>query len=216
MYEIRKTVYFFSGLGADERVFQFVDLSFCNPIFIKWNLPFENESIELYAFRLLEQIKEANPILVGVSFGGMIAVEVSKLIKTGKIILISSAKTKHEIPFYFKAAGKIHAHKIIPTSFLQNFVSINNFLFGVKTKEEKALLKTIIQETNPQFLKWAMEKIVHWQNEFIPNNILHIHGSKDKILLSKFVKADIMIENGTHFMIVQQSLEIGKIIEVNL
>jgi hypothetical protein len=47
-----KNIYFFSGLGADERVFQYVDLSFCNPIFIKWNLPFENESIENYAAKI--------------------------------------------------------------------------------------------------------------------------------------------------------------------
>ena len=211
-----KTVYFFSGLGADERVFQFLDLSFCKPVFIQWNLPLENESIEDYASRLLEQIKDEAPILIGVSFGGMMAVEVVKLITTEKVILISSAKSKHEIPFYFKAAGKIHAHKFIPTSLLQNFNRINNFLFGVKTEEEKVLLKSIIQETNPQFLEWAMDKIMHWQNECIPNKLVHIHGSNDKILPINFVKADIMIENGTHFMIVQHSLEIGKIMKASL
>jgi len=208
-----KNVYFFSGLGADERVFQFVDLSFCNPVFIKWNFPFENESIEDYASKLLEQIKNENPILVGVSFGGMMAVEVSKLIKTEKIILISSAKTKYEIPFYFKAAGKLNVHKIIPTSLLQNFNSINNFLFGVKIKEEKSLLKTIIHETNPQFLNWAINKIVNWQNEFVPRYIIHIHGTNDKILPIKFLDTDFKIKNGGHFMIVHNSLEIGEIIK---
>ena len=87
-----KNIYFFSGLGADERVFQYVDLSFCNPVFIKWNMPMKDECIENYALRLTEQIIEENPILVGVSFGGMIAVEVAKLIETEKVILISSAK----------------------------------------------------------------------------------------------------------------------------
>lgn len=211
-----KNIYFFSGLGADERVFQYVDLSFCYPIFIKWNLPFENESIEDYAARLLVQIKDEHPILVGVSFGGMMAVEVAKLIQTEKVILISSAKTKHEIPNYYQWIGKVNAHKLLPTSILQYFNSINNYLFGVQSKEEKLLLKEIIKDTNPVFLKWAIDKIIHWQNEFIPKNLIHIHGSNDKILPVKFTNYDILVENGGHFMIVQDSLKIGKLIKVNL
>lgn len=200
-----KTVYFFSGLGADERVFQYMDLSKCNPVFIKWNLPLQNESIENYAARLLVQIHEKNPILVGVSFGGMMAIEVAKLITIEKIIIISSAKTRFEIPFYYKLLGKVNVHKIIPTSFLQNFKSLNPFIFGVDTFKEKQLLNEIIQDTHPDFLKWAIDKIIHWQNKILPNNITHIHGTADKILPFSYVSADISIQNGGHFMIVNQS-----------
>jgi hypothetical protein len=31
-----KKVYFISGLGADKRAFSFLDLSFCEPVFINW------------------------------------------------------------------------------------------------------------------------------------------------------------------------------------
>jgi alpha/beta superfamily hydrolase len=94
--------------------------------------------------RLSEQIIEVNPILVGVSFGGMIAVEVAKLIETEKVILISSAKTKHEIPQYYQFAGAIkivnwkneiipentiHIHgnadKILPIRFVKPDYTIN-------------------------------------------------------------------------------------------
>ena len=210
-----KNIYFFSGLGADERVFQYVDLSFCNPIFIKWNLPFENESIENYALRLTEQIIEVNPILVGVSFGGMIAVEVAKLIETEKVILISSAKTKHEIPQYYQFAGAINAHKIIPTAFVQKLKTINYFLFGVSSTKEKELLNNIIQDTNPEFLNWAIDKIVNWKNEIIPENTIHIHGNADRILPIRFVKPDYAINKAGHFMIVQNAREIDVIISNN-
>ena len=207
-----KNVYFFSGLGADERVFQYLDLSFCNPVFIKWNLPHNNESIENYALRLTEQINEKNPILVGVSFGGMIAVEVAKIIKPKKIFLISSVKTIFEIPLYYRLAGKINVHKFIPAVFLQKVKSINNFLFDVSSIEEKELLDKIITETNPDFLKWAMDKIVNWKNEFIPDNLIHIHGTNDKILPYRFVKSDYNIQSAGHFMIVKQAKEISVII----
>ena len=203
-----KNIYFFSGLGADERVFQYVDLSFCNPIFIKWNLPFENESIENYALRLTEQIIEVNPILVGVSFGGMIAVEVAKLIETEKVILISSAKTKHEIPSYYQFAGAI-------TAFVQKLKTINYFLFGVSSTKEKELLNNIIQNTNPEFLNWAIDKIVNWKNEIIPENTIHIHGNADRILPIRFVKPDYTINKAGHFMIVQNAREIDVIISNN-
>lgn len=208
-----KNIFFFSGLGADERVFQYLDLSFCNPVFIKWNLPVKNESIENYALRLTEQIKDKNPILIGVSFGGMIAVEVSKLIKTEKVIIISSAKTKREIPMYYKFAGKIHVHKIIPTSLFQKFKSINQFLFGINTQPEKELLNNIISETNPDFLIWAIDKIVNWQNETIAENLIHIHGTKDKILPYKYVNPGYTIQNGEHLMIIKQVAEINKLIK---
>lgn len=199
-----RNVYFFSGLGADERIFQNLDLSFCNPIFIKWNLPFKNESIESYATRLLEQINDENPILIGVSFGGIMVVEVGKLIKTEKIIIISSAKTKHEIPSYYKILGKIKANKILPVSLLQKFKKVNHFIFGISSKEEKILLNKIIEDTNPIFLHWAIDKIIHWQNETILPNLIHIHGADDKILPIKFIKADYPIKSGGHFMVLQQ------------
>ena len=81
-----KNVYIFSGLGADKRVFQKLDFSYCNATFIEWTAPLRHESFEHYASRILSQIKHENPILIGLSFGGMMAVEVAKLIKTEKEI----------------------------------------------------------------------------------------------------------------------------------
>lgn len=207
-----KTIYFFSGLGADERVFQNLDLSFCNPIFIQWNLPFKNESIESYATRLLAQIKDENPILIGVSFGGMMAIEIGKQIKTEKIILISSAKTKHEIPFYYTMIGKLNAHKIFPISLLQKIKTANNFLFGVHTKEEKILLNKIIKDTNPIFLHWAIDKIISWTNETHLPNVIHIHGTDDKILPIKYIQTDYVIQNGGHFLVLQKYEQVYRIL----
>ncbi|HLG39082.1 MAG TPA: hypothetical protein VI461_05410, partial [Chitinophagaceae bacterium] len=66
-----KKVYFISGLGGDKRVFSFLDLSFCEPVFIEWIKPLKKESLESYALRLRNQIPEKNPVIVGVSLGGM-------------------------------------------------------------------------------------------------------------------------------------------------
>ncbi|TAE48933.1 MAG: alpha/beta hydrolase, partial [Bacteroidetes bacterium] len=93
-----KELIIFSGLGADERVFQRLDFSGFRTTYIKWIAPGHRETIEDYAKRLLGQIRAAKPIFIGLSFGGMMAMEVAKHMETEKVIVISSAKIYTEIP----------------------------------------------------------------------------------------------------------------------
>ncbi len=168
--------------------------------------------MEAYAKRLAEQIKEPDPILIGVSFGGMIAVEVARLIKTKKIIIISSTKTRSEIPFYYKLAGVSKLNKLIGSNLFSKMSGVNYFMFGVKEENEKQLLKEIIRDTDPQFLDWATDKIVNWKNEFIPENLKHIHGTADKILPLRFIKSAIEVLDGEHFMIVSKGKELSTLV----
>ncbi|MBC7650419.1 MAG: alpha/beta hydrolase, partial [Deinococcales bacterium] len=82
-------VYFISGLGADKRSFSFLDLSFCEPIFISWLIPLSKETLVAYALRLRATITEPNPIIVGLSFGGMLVTEMAKNDATVTPIIIS-------------------------------------------------------------------------------------------------------------------------------
>jgi pimeloyl-ACP methyl ester carboxylesterase len=75
-----KDIYCISGLGADERVFQKLKFQGYQPIHIKWLEPEAGENIANYTQRLTTQIKAEKPILIGLSFGGIIAVEMSKQI----------------------------------------------------------------------------------------------------------------------------------------
>lgn len=74
-------VYFISGLGADKRIFSKLTLSAeFDIIHIDWIVPFSKETLVSYAKRLSKVIDVNNPFaLIGVSFGGMIAVEIAKL-----------------------------------------------------------------------------------------------------------------------------------------
>jgi pimeloyl-ACP methyl ester carboxylesterase len=95
-----QTIYCLSGLGANEKVFQFLDLSFAKPVFIQWLPPRQNETLRQYALRLKEEyITEPEPVIFGLSLGGMMAVEIAKVIPSSTAILISSAKTKRKFHF---------------------------------------------------------------------------------------------------------------------
>ncbi len=208
MLNSMKNIYIFTGLGADERVFYKINFESYNVIHIKWITPIQNETIEAYALRLTQQITTPNPILLGLSFGGMVAVEVAKHINTEKIILVSSSKNKNEIPFYYRLAGKMRLHKIIRAKFLVKANKITNKMFSVRTKEDKKIISSMMGASDVVFLDWAIDKIVHLKNEIVHKNITHIHGTADRILPIRFVKANVLIKGGTHLMILNKAAEV--------
>jgi pimeloyl-ACP methyl ester carboxylesterase len=207
------TVYVFSGLGADERVFVNIDFAGLHPIFIKWITPQRKESIESYATKLLTQITSEKPVLIGISFGGIMAIEVAKQIETEKVIIISSAKTKNEIPYYLRWAGQLGIHKLFPASLLKQSNIFSSWLFGTTSASEKQLLKEILKDTDVIFLKWAIDCIVHWKNTTLLKNLKHIHGTSDRILPHSFVTCNYSINNGGHFMILNKAEEVTKLIQ---
>jgi pimeloyl-ACP methyl ester carboxylesterase len=211
-----KEIFLFSGLGADERAFGKLDFSGYKIAFIQWINPDKGESIENYAKRLSSQVTSENPILIGLSFGGIMAAEVAKYTGAEKIILIASAKTKKEIPFYYKFAGYLYLHKIIPAKLLKGANFMSYWFFGTESKSDKELLKSILSDTDSKFLKWALDKIINWQNSVKNDRTIHIHGSADRILPIRYMKTDVVVKKGGHFMTInkhkQLSLEIRKIL----
>src|SRR5689334_2348901 len=103
-------VFFLSGLGADKTVFQFLDFSAYKPIFIDWIPPKKNESLRDYAFRVKEKFLHDHAMIVGLSFGGMLATEIAKLFPSSKAILISSSKTKSELPPFYNTGKYLPFH----------------------------------------------------------------------------------------------------------
>ena len=207
-----KEIYIFSGLGADERVFQRLDFSDFEPTFIKWIPPLGKETIEHYARRLLDQIPTTNPTILGLSFGGMIAIEVAKQIDTEKVILISSAKTKKEIPIYYRFAGIFRLHQLLPATLLKRSNFITNWIFGAGSSFDKQLLKQILIDTDQTFLKWAIDKVVSWENLRETKNIFHIHGTHDRIFPLRFANCNTIIKNGGHMMVLNKAEEINSVL----
>ena len=212
---MKPTIYIISGLGADKRMFQNFSFEGFEVVHIDWILPLENETLQNYALRISENIKDENAILIGLSFGGILSVEISKIKKFKKVFLLSSAKTKFGIPFYYRFLGKLNLLRIIPSSILKRVNSLTYLVFGAKTNAEKSLLEDIVRNTDERFLKWALHQIMNWKNEIYSENIVLIQGDSDLILPHIFVKKDYLIKGGTHFMTLNQSKEIETIIMEN-
>ena len=109
-------VYFLPGLAANPSIFKNIQL---DPdrfeiYLLEWMIPFEEESISEYALRFCSKVEHKNAVLVGVSFGGIIAQEMNLVHDFRKIIIISSVKTRQELPLHLQLAGKtkVYIHLI--------------------------------------------------------------------------------------------------------
>jgi pimeloyl-ACP methyl ester carboxylesterase len=207
-------VYFISGLAADSRVFRHIVLpeGFAK-IHLEWIKPFKNESLESYALRLAEKIDCSQKfVLVGLSMGGMIAVEIAKKYKPVITILLSSVPSHKHLPGRFRLAYYTRLHKIVPASFLKS-ASILKRLFSNEDAQDKLLMKQVIRDSDSTFIRWGIGAILQWRNDFIPDPLMHIHGADDLILpISKTNPSHIIPKTG-HLMVMSKAKELNKILE---
>jgi len=206
-----KELFLLSGLGADKRVFDFLDLSDYSIHHVDWIMPLPKESMAEYATRLLPQITSHKPVLIGVSFGGMIALEIAKLISVEKVILISSAQSPNAIPSYFKLIPKLRLEKWMRPASLKKPNEIFFWLFGVTSKDHKTLLASIMKDTDEVFLTWAIDAVARWGDSTSSNHVIQIHGTKDRIL--NVQNADYLVNGGGHLMVVTQAREVSDILK---
>ena len=208
-----KHIYCISGFAADERVFAHLSCGENVFHFIPWKIPQYRESITSYAQRMRIEIQDHNPVLLGLSFGGMMSIEIAKQIPVEKIILISSISTHHEMPWYMKVAGRLRLNKIIPLRPYSFLEPLENYNLGAQTPEEKQLVREYRKNLNFQYSDWAIDQVLNWKNDWYPQNLIHIHGSKDHIFPVTNVKADYIIKDGGHLMLMNKASEVNEILK---
>ncbi len=207
-------IFFFTGLGADERAFLYLNIkTSLQQIHVAWLKPEDRESLTAYCRRLVEEyaIKESD-MLVGLSFGGLVVTEISNLVKPVLSILISSVSTRKELPLIYRVAGWINLHNLIPKSSLNKPNRMRYYLFGLKKPVQKKLFDEIITNTNPDFVQWAIDKVVHWENSERPENLYKIHGTSDRIIPIHKASSDFIIKGGSHFLTWENAAEVSAII----
>lgn len=212
------TIYFISGLGADKRAFEKLNLPDNYTIkHIDWITPLDNETLTNYAQRLSAKINTSETfVIIGLSFGGILATEISKFLTPKLTILISSIPCRQYLPWYFKIIGLLYLDKLVPASLLKLPTKLSFYFFGANTADTQKLLRQILHDTDGIFLKWAIRKIFTWKNTTKPNNYYHIHGTADKILPFRFMTPDIQISGGGHLMVFDKADQVSKILTEKL
>lgn len=211
-------VYCFSGLGADERAFQRMELPpGYEARFIQWIQPEGNETLDHYARRLTDQIDTTQAYsFLGLSFGGMVALSLSRQLSPRQIILISSMSQPAQANGFVRFLGNSGLYRIFPFGW---FMVPNKFVyeaFGAKDEATKSMLAEILKHTSIPFFRWAIGQMNHWQGMQPPANCFHIHGGADRIIPPSIARADVLVPGAGHLMIFDHADKVNQLLAAHL
>ena len=209
-----RIVYLIAGLGADTRVFTNIDLLEYEVIPVEWIEPHLKDTLTSYAQKLINQYNILpGSIVIGNSLGGVIAVEMAKIITLNKVILISSIQTVTESPWYFALFRAFPIYKLIPAKVFTFLGFLIKPMFGKVNAEDAYLFNDMLRKSSPLFVKWAMNAILKWDHKMVLPNLYQITGDKDLIFDYKKMKDAAIIRGGTHIMVFDRPTEINMLLK---
>jgi hypothetical protein len=212
-------IYCVPGLAANTKIFELLKLpqNKFEVHYIEWLIPESiNETIEHYAKRMCKSIKEDNVILLGVSFGGIMVQEMSKIINPKKVVLISSVKNSNELPKRLKITKLSKAYKLFPAKSITTIENFMSYTFGKMAKKRIQQYQIYLSLRDETYLKWAVYNVLHWQQKETLENVIHLHGTDDHIFPIKYIKDCIEIKKGSHVMVLTKASKINTLLAQKL
>ena len=199
-------VYFMPGLAASSSIFERIVLptEYFEVILLDWVQPKKDETLVSYAQRMAQKVVHENAVLIGVSFGGILVQEMAAFLTLKKLIIISSVKTRDEMPRRIKFAKTTNAYKLLPTSLLNNVEKLIKYSFGNVINQKLKLYEKFLHLRNKEYLDWAIEQVVCWDRSVPDPKVIHIHGDLDEVFPAKNINSFIPIKGGTHIMILNR------------
>jgi len=199
-------VYLMPGMSANSLIFEKIKFPENFKLHkLDWINPDIDESIENYAKRLSEKIVHKNPVLIGVSFGGILVQEISKIVKVDKLIIISSIKCNKEMPSHMKFGKITKSYKLLPVKWINDFESLISFVLGPKIKKRVDLYRKYLSVRDENYLSWSLREMIEWKQSKPLKNIIHIHGTKDLVFQTLYIKNFIKVPRGDHAMILKRA-----------
>ncbi|TNE74545.1 alpha/beta hydrolase [bacterium] len=214
-------VYTIPGLGLDSRIFQQLDIPFVDLHHLNWIEPQSlKETIQDYAHRFSLQIDTSSSpvVLIGHSFGGVLAQEISKILPVSKIILISSITHESEKPFAFTLLKVSRLYKLVTPMSIWVSVLFWGYFFDFQRFKDLRFFQKIIRNSRYSVLMWSFKTIFEWKSASkITVPIVRIHGKLDRtFFIKKQNQIKYVIESGGHFLVFKRTNEINRILNDEL
>jgi pimeloyl-ACP methyl ester carboxylesterase len=159
-------------------------------------------------------IHDEQPVLMGVSFGGMMAIEIAKNFPAARVILVSSVCDHSQVPIWIKAGGRVYPHWLNPGIRRPRRLMqlVEDHFIGVESAEDSQLVSEFQNKVDRLFLYWAIHAIARWQNQWKPPRFYHIHGGKDRMFPIRKVQPTHVIGDGGHLMVFNRAAEVSGVL----
>ncbi len=214
----KTTVYLFPGEGSDERIFSKISLDTnYTVVHVSLPTPEEGASMKEYAQAISPQIDTTGSfIFIGVSLGGMICSELADFMKPDKIIIISSAKCRSELPHRYRFQRIIPLNKLVPEKLVKSGARFLQPIVEPDRELHAEIFNSMLASKSPTYYKRTVNLILNWARSKPNKSIIHIHGTNDHTLPIRNIKADYVIEGGSHMMTLTRGEEINTLLQTIL
>lgn len=212
-------IYLIPGQGADCRLFGKLDIdtSKFELVCLSYSAPPPNADMGSFARSFLHEINTNKKfILIGVSLGGMIATELAHICNPLKTIIISSAKTRYELPVRYRFQQRIPIYKLFPGNVLKKGALILQPIVEPDRDIYKATFIDMLTSKSPEYFKTSIHLIVTWSRESCTESITHIHGNNDHTIPIRNVSNAIVIDEGSHMMTLTKHESISQLINTEI
>ena len=196
---------FFSGMGADERVFAPQREAFPTLRVPRWIKPGKRETLANYAARMAREIDPGVPFYTGgASFGGMVAVEAARrLPHILGCFLIGSVRSPRELPRRVRClrpAAPLAG--IVPFGAASLAARVALPLARAFRSPAASGMMLQLGDADPAFLRWACRAVMSWETNDapLPCPVHQIHGDRDRILPWRLTKPDVLVRGGGHVL----------------
>jgi hypothetical protein len=204
------------GLGADARMYDSLLTQLPNAKVFEWRYVEGCKSLKSYAEKMAEQFAVLPDIIIGTSLGGMMAIELSKFIQPEKLILISTAKTRKELPPHLKILKHLPIHKLLSGKAYKTGNEMMARSNRQQNEESASLIIDMGRKADARFVKWAIDAVLKWDNQLVPEQYIHIHGTSDALFPIRYIQNPIPVMHGTHVMSITKKDEVNRLIVESL
>ncbi len=203
------------GMGADERLFEpqrRAGLIFESPALI---VPNSTETLADYAVRIRDSIDLTGPCVIGgVSFGGMLAIEMARICAASCVILIASCRNRLGIPSHYRLLEWIS--RIVPDTLIQRRAVVSGRVLASLehiSNPQRQLVEQMSRSVAVTQLRRIAHMILHWQAPSkLPCPVYHIHGDADKIIPIQRVHPDEVVHGGGHLINLTHAKQVNEFI----
>lgn len=202
----------FPGMGADPRMFARLKARLGDDVESPdWLMPERDEPFDHYAKRFADKLQpepgDDRPLFLGgVSFGGMVALQVACHLRPEAVILIGSCRSRHAKPPRWRVAKRVGG--LIPLSMFgpRVFALAARWVATLDQLDEphRRLLIDMARRCDPYHVRWTGYTCADWTFDpaeydgFPP--IHQVHGRHDAIIPLHPGDPDKVIEDGRHIL----------------
>jgi len=205
--------YLIPGMGADKRLFRHFHLPNGTVHHLDWIPHGESRNLSEYAKLMAERIQTDHNVVVGSSMGGMVAVEVSKIVRPLGTALVSAPTGRHEFPAILKNLSALRLHKALTPRQVMRISKLADLFMGFKTEDQRAMFYDMLRGNGHEFLHFSVGAVLDWKNTHPPDvPFIQIIGTQDRLFKKDKIPGAIMIEGSGHFTAFERGKEVSEII----